>query len=109
MDPCADFSAPADIHFVTEAGKAMHPSSGGLSKRLRDKITASNKAKKLPEDAVSEGASRDEIAALQDDRNYAVRLVWQCEWMFRNGYFREADLETPLSGTTNEKQVCHQQ
>jgi hypothetical protein len=94
MDPYADFEAPRDIHFITEGSQVMHPSSGGLSKRLRDKITASNKAKKLLEDAVSEGASRGEIAALQDDRDYAVRLVRQCEWMFRNGYFRQADLET---------------
>jgi hypothetical protein len=57
MDPCVDFEAPTDIHFVTEAGKAMHPSSGGLSKRLRDKITASNKAKQLLEAAVCEGAT----------------------------------------------------
>jgi hypothetical protein len=102
MDPYADFEAPRDIHFITEGGQVTHPSSGGLSKRLRDKITASNKAKKLLEDAVSKGATRDEIAALQDDRNYAIRLVRQCEWMFRSGYFREADPETTFRKTTNE-------
>jgi hypothetical protein len=31
------------------------------------------------------------------NRDYAVRLVRQCEWMFENGFFIRSDLETETS------------
>jgi hypothetical protein len=52
--------------------------------------------------AVDGGASRDEIKALQEELDYAVTLVRQCEWMFENGYFLRAELETTGTGTANE-------
>jgi hypothetical protein len=68
-DGCAPYGfhyAPADIRLVLVDGKAVHPSSGGLSKQMRDKITASNKANDKLEATIREGASRDETQALQE-------------------------------------------
>jgi hypothetical protein len=58
-----------------------------------------NDASKALNAAVATGASRDEIKNLQEELEYAVLQIRQCEWMFENGYFLRAELDVVVKTT----------
>ena len=92
--PPYGFDASTDIRrAVNSNGKVTYFSSSGLARRLCKCVTVRNDASKALNAAVDIGALRDEITHLQEELEYAVTQIRQCEWMFENGYFVRAELD----------------
>jgi hypothetical protein len=93
--------APADIRLVLANGKAMNPSSGGLAKRLRNKISASNKAEEKLKAAICKGASRDEP-------RFKTTAITPSTWFdnasgcLKTFFFPAEPTSRPQAGTANE-------
>ena len=94
FDPSTDICRVANSH-----GKVTYFSSSGLARRLCKCVTVRNDASKALNAAVDTGASRDEIKNLQEELEYAVLQIRQCEWMFENGYFLRAELDVVVKTT----------
>ena len=98
--PPYGFDPSTDIRRVANSnGKVTYFSSSGLARRICKMITVRNDASKALNAAVATGASRDEIKNLQEELEYAVLQIRQCEWMFENGYFLRAELDVVVKTT----------
>jgi hypothetical protein len=90
----ADVDPGFEVHYVLDKGRAELPSSGGLARRLLTCIRQANDAEEELEAAVSNGADAATITALQDQRDYCLSKIRQCEWQFGLSKFKPSDLET---------------
>ena len=80
--PPYGFDPSTDIRRVANSnGKVTYFSSSGLARRICKMITVRNDASKALNAAVATGASRDEIKNLQEELEYAVLQIRQCEWV----------------------------
>ena len=98
--PPYGFDPSTDIRRARNSnGKVTYFSSSGLARRLCRCVTVRNDAMKALNAAVATGASRDEIKNLQEELEYQVTQIRQCEWMFENGYFLRAELDDVVDTT----------